>query len=161
MEPPLLLFACGHHDPSVCSRCIGRCLRSNSNHPRIRKLQRAPLPEQAQEVSEGAALEEFEQLAEFVSEVRWGFSAERRVEGGHATIHLKTSSARNRTESYDSLALRKPDVQAAIEEDMAALVDCVSRSPVAVVQELGLALQRIPQGRVRRDWASMAAAVAQ
>ena len=75
----------------------------------------------------------------FVAQLRWAYSTERRVEGGHAAVHIQTSSARNRTEAYDSLALRLAYVRQALEDDPDSLMECLShgRSPRQLAMELG------------------------
>eukprot|EP00969_Alexandrium_andersonii_P026937 1175091-Alexandrium_andersonii.AAC.1 len=76
-------------------------------------------------------MHECTRLVEFVSRLRWGFNAERAVEGGHAMINIRTSAARCRTEAYDSVALRFHDLPSAVDEDAQTFVDCITigRSP--------------------------------
>ena len=80
-------------------------------------------------------------MAMFVSALRWGLSAERKIEGGHATVHIKASSARNRAEAYDNLTLRLPEVKASLKGDPNLFMTCVNaaRAPDKVVCKLGLA----------------------
>ena len=86
-------------------------------------------------------MEECDELADFVAELQFGWSAERLAEAGHAKINRRTMAARTRTEAYDRLALRFP----ALREDMKdpvfveALLNqlAICRNPRKVVEALG------------------------
>ena len=96
-------------------------------------MQRPRLREASEDFISGciADIQEDQHLAEFVSELRWGFSAERKVEAGHVMVHVSTSSSRNRNESYDSLAWRFRDARMAVGENLPTFCDCLAmgRSP--------------------------------
>lgn len=78
-----------------------------------------------------------------MSATRYGFASERRVEGGHSKVHLRGSLARCRTEAFDSLALRIPDVRRRLKMDpsfLPALLECIeaARTPKKLVASLSL-----------------------
>ena len=87
-------------------------------HPLIRELQAPPLVGEATLCLEGADLPEFEALSEFVSPVKWGYAAERAVEAGHGIINLRCGNRRNRSEAFDSLFLRLPDLVSELQADV-------------------------------------------
>ena len=104
--PPLLLFGISSFDLAASIAATRTCLQSTCSHPKIQQLQSEPLCSQAWAYCRGDDIEGLEVLAEFAAELRFGFSSERLVEGGHAVVHMRGTSARGRTEAYDSLALR-------------------------------------------------------
>ena len=82
-------------------------------------------------------------LQQFIAELRFGYSSERLVEGGHATVHLRTQGARNRTEAYDSLSLRLPELRRQLCDSPAFFKEFLTsvqrvRTPTQAIQTLGL-----------------------
>ena len=109
--------------------------------PAIVELQSAPLCDEAREYIAGESeLQELLHLVDFVARYRFGVCAERLVEAGHAYVHTKTGAARNRSEAYDSITVRSPDLEAAIKRGEEFL-DCLmlARSPKLLLTNLGLA----------------------
>ena len=105
-------------------------------------LQSGALAVEAAEFADGEELANLPGLRHFMAELRFGYCAERLAEGGHTTVHLAAQGARNRSESYDSLALRLPAVKLALSDksQLAALLDALDtvRTPTAVIRALGL-----------------------
>ena len=142
-EPPALLFASAHHKQDIARRALRICLeRRNCRHPRVLELRRGVLGDAVQEFLNGEDRSDKMELMIFMARLAFAYSSERRVEGGHATVHNKASSARRRAEAYDSLILRMPEIEANMRTDTSffnslcsALVLCRSGRKAAL--ELG------------------------
>lgn len=85
---------------------------------------------------------ELPSLGKFMAEMRFGFSAERLVEGGHAYVHVRSLKARCRSEAYDSLTLRFGRIKELLRintDFLPALLECLlrARSPRTLVSALG------------------------
>eukprot|EP00959_Pyramimonas_sp_CCMP1952_P161631 3379876-Pyramimonas_sp.AAC.1 len=105
-EPPCLLFACAHHDIVVQRRASRQCLTSSCTHPRTLELKTEPLRSEADQFIAGADLTQLMKLPLCFASLKFGHCSERKIEGGHAQINIKTAGKRYRTEAFDSLALR-------------------------------------------------------
>ena len=141
-EPPALLFALAHHDRHKAATALSVCLSSDAHHPLLQRLQSPEVRAEAVEFLEGTALADLPALARLTSELRFGFSAERLVEGGHAYVHKRSTAARCRTEAYDSLTLRIGEMKTMMlnnPEFVRHLMDAVSvaRTPRALASTLG------------------------
>ena len=141
--PPISICAVAHHKPQVARKAVGECLRSRCTHPRFLTLRSAPVVAEAHEFVSGEDLVVLPHLRRFMAELRFGYNAERLAEGGHALVQRATHAARNRTEAFDSLALRLPEVKLSILNDQTtftALLDAIVRvrTPAAAIRQLGL-----------------------
>ena len=141
LEPPRSLCGLAHHDIVVVRRLLARGLSSDCPHPRIRELQAEPLRSEAQAVIDGALVESHRKLESYISRFRWGFSSLRRLEAGHGQIKLKTRVS-GRSETFDSLALRMPEIKQLLLEGQQALPDLIrfmsiACSPAACATALG------------------------
>ena len=114
LEPPLLLFGLSQHNPSNPKEqkdVLHKCLKSECQHPQIVKLQEpGPLRQEAELFLAGEELALLEDLTEFIAQFCFAWGTERRVEGGHAKVHITTGNRRNRHEATDSLALRLSEI---------------------------------------------------
>ena len=142
-SPPLLLFAVAHHKHDRMRRALKTCLEAQSKHPKIKMLQASPLREQAMQVLEGSDIQEHEELQMFVARLRFGSASERGVEAGHAIVNRRASGARCRTEAFDSLSMRYPEIRANAHHDSLFLESLIAsvdycRSPCKAVEALGL-----------------------
>ena len=145
MEPPAVMLAAAHHRRGTSVHAIKVCLECDCQHPRIQRLKSHPLVDQANEYIEGEDLASLPNLSLFVAELRFGWSSERLVEGGHASVNLRAARSRNRTEAYDSLGLRLPELKQLLENDADALhvfLECLeqARTPKQLVETMGLKL---------------------
>ena len=145
LEEPCNIFATAHYLRPVSIGALARCLASTCRHPRFQRLQSQPVLDQARAYIEGEDIRVLSHLAGFLGELFFGFAAERLVERGHAVIHQHGWAARRRSEAYDSLALRLPEIKRKIgSEDkfLPVLLETLSagRTPAMLVKELGLSL---------------------
>ena len=114
------------------------------SHPCIQKLQSPPLRDEASDYEQGDEdISCFPMLVTFAGAIMFAFASERMVEGGHATVNLRTTIARNRTEAYDSLTLRLHKVSDKIIDDpdfFSTLADLLSeaRNPKKAITQLYL-----------------------
>ena len=139
MEPPAVMLAAAHHRRGTSVHAIKVCLECDCQHPRIQRLKSHPLVDEANEYIEGEDLASLPNLSLFVAELRFGWSSERLVEGGHASVNLRAARSRNRTEAYDSLGLRLPELKQLLENDADALhvfLECLeqARTPKQLVE---------------------------
>ena len=144
-QPPLLLFGCAHYSHASSLGALNTCINSNLTHPQIVQLQTEPLASQVQEYVDGTALGELPDLEMFIASLRFTFAVERRIEGGHAIIQRHARGTSIRSESFDSLALRMPEVQLAMQSSPAFVRQLTAsleaaRSPKQLVHKLGLSL---------------------
>ena len=117
--PPLLLHAAAHWDLQKARHALRTCARSSCPHPRVAMLREPSMAAEVEAFLDGAELLDMAALPEFIAELRFGFCSERVVEGGHATVHLAARGSRRRTEAYDSLSLRLPEVKASLMQQVA------------------------------------------
>ena len=141
-QPPALLFAIADRDRTVATNAIQKCLGSTCNHTRVQALQSEPLLSQARAFIHGEDMRNLQELFRFAAELRFGWSSERCVEGGHALIHVRGSMARRHTEAYDSLSLRLPQIKEALQNDqtfLPSLLSCLesARTPARLFARLG------------------------
>ena len=140
--PPRLIFAAAHHSAVVSRDAVRRCL-DLCDHPRLEALKAGDLRDEAFAYIDGVELELLPRLSHFIAELRFGFGCERRVEGGHAFIMRRAALARNRSEAWDSLALRMKEIQDILDkkpdfmEQLASYI-AMSRSPRKLVKALKL-----------------------
>lgn len=143
MEPPCLLFGVAHHDLVVARRIAKVCLGSSSTHPQMSRFQATPLREEVNEFIDGTDFRELPVLHAFMAEMRFGHASERLVEGGHARVNLLAGRSRNRSEAYDSLLLRMPEIKRKLKRDpqfLTSLLTCLAsaRSPRSLTDRLNL-----------------------
>ena len=118
IEPPALLFAGAHHKHHIARRALRICLeRTDCRHPRVLELRQGVLGDAVREFLNGEDRSDKIELMVFLARLAFAYSSERRVEGGHATVHNKASNARRRAEAYDSLTLRMPEINAQLRKD--------------------------------------------
>ena len=141
-EPPLLLFGISSFDRATSVMAAENCFTATCSHPNVQRLQAEPLRSQVQAYIAGEELEALDSLLDFTAALRFGFSSERLVEGGHSQIHLRGASARRRTEAFDSLSLRLSEIRRALlrTDFMSALLECLeaSRNPARLIVALGM-----------------------
>ena len=140
---PLRVFAVAHHDESIAKPVLQECLESVHQHPLLLELQSPPLSDEAREFLDGCPLADLPHLRVWIAQFKFGHSVERRIEGGHAYINRRAGLARNRSEAYDSLALRCIEIKGRLQHDhefMQQLCDMLekARSPKLLVHALGL-----------------------
>lgn len=83
---------------------------------------------------------------DLVAEMRFGFPADRLVEGGHSYVHMRALKARCRTVAYDSLPVRAGRIKALLRSGrdfLQALLECLlrARRPHGWVSALGHAAE--------------------
>lgn len=143
LEPPLLLHAAAQHNSLVAREALRTCLQSNCHHPKVKALQQEPLLGDILELLEGTRQEELKYLLPFVAAFKFSWTAERKVEGEHASIHQATRKARSCTEAYDSLHRRLPEVKDFLRRKGALEEFCEElqkhRSPKRAAAALGMA----------------------
>eukprot|EP00971_Amphidinium_carterae_P208717 4140956-Amphidinium_carterae.1 len=120
-EPPLLILAASHHNPSVARRALRVCLESTCTHPAIVKLHTEHIESEATSFVTGTDLQDLPALHAYIASFYFGFLSERQVEGGHSIVHMRSIKARHRTEAYDSLTLRLASMKQSIQADPAML----------------------------------------
>ena len=143
MEPPCLLLAAAHHNVAASMRAVRTCLASACQHTLVQQLQTEPVKSEALEYLDGEDLQGLTSLVSFIAQLRFGFSSERRVEGGHSRVNLRGLLARSRSEAFDSLGLRIQEIKGHMQKDkefLPALLDCLdaARTPRRLIAELGL-----------------------
>ncbi|CAE7235205.1 unnamed protein product [Symbiodinium sp. CCMP2456] len=144
LQPPLLLLGLGHHDsenPDSPREVMQRCLGSECQHPQVLQLSEGSLREEADLFIQGEDLSLLENLELFVASFRFAWGTERKVEGGHAQVHMYAAGRRNRTEATDSLALRLGEIKRVLtSEDTTSFIECiqVARNPQKLIARLGL-----------------------
>ena len=144
LQPPLALLGLGHHDPANPNsprEVMQRCLASECRHPQIVQLSEGSLREEADLFIQGEDLSLLENLELFVASFRFAWGTERKVEGGHAQVHMYAAGRRNRTEATDSLALRLAEIKKVLtSEDTTSFIKCiqVARNPQKLIAQLGL-----------------------
>ena len=141
--PPLLLHAAAHWDQEKAKHALRTCSQSTCAHPRIAALREPEMSSEVAAFLDGTALRDLPLLSDHIAELRFGFSAERLVEGGHTTVHLHAAGARNRTEANDSLCLRLPELKSSLVRDTEFFKEFVAglhtvRTPRKVCSVLGL-----------------------
>ena len=122
---------------------VKRMLVSHCTHPQVLRLQRGRLREEALDFVDGGDPEVHMTLRAFMGEMAFGFASERQVEGGHASVNLRASGKRNRTEAYDSLTLRMPEIEHELLTDAAFLPELIEalnggRNPAKALAMLSL-----------------------
>ena len=85
--PPLLVCGAAHHDHDVARRCIQLCVVSDHHHPRVQELTTEPARSEALNFVNGGDLDDCSNLLAVICKFRFGHAAERRCEGGHASIN--------------------------------------------------------------------------
>ena len=78
-----------------------------------------------------------------MGDMAFGFAHGRQVEGGHALVNVQSSGKRNRTEAFDSLTLRLPEIEELLASDtsfLPQLLDALEqgRSPAKALSMLSL-----------------------
>lgn len=156
LEPPLLLFGICHYNPEGPEKqkdVLRTCLRSDCQHPQILKLtQPGSLRQEAELFIAGEELAVLDDLVEYMSQFCFAWGTERRVEGGHAKVHITTGNRRNRHEATDSLALRLGEIKKVLSsDDVTSFLECVqaARTPKNLLAQLGLA--RHPSCRLAKS----------
>eukprot|EP00959_Pyramimonas_sp_CCMP1952_P355455 7445276-Pyramimonas_sp.AAC.1 len=86
---------------SAQCRTLNQRLASPCAHPRIQELEAESLRSEAMQFIAGAGLGNLRNLQIFMASLKFGSCSERRIEGGHAIVNIKTSGRRNRSESHD------------------------------------------------------------
>ena len=143
LVPPLRIGAATHHHREASVAAIRICLDAEPNHYRLRQLQSEPVLSEALAYIQGEELQNLPMLQMYIAELRFAFSAERYVEGGHAVVYKHGGHARNRCESYDSLHLRVCEIERCMDSDPNFLIELAdilleARSPEKLTAMLGL-----------------------
>ena len=123
LVPPLRIGAATHHHREASVAAIRICLDAEPNHYRLRQLQSEPVLSEALAYIQGEELQNLPMLQMYIAELRFAFSAERYVEGGHAVVYMHGGHARNRCESYDSLHLRVCEIERCMDSDPNFLIE--------------------------------------
>ena len=149
--PPGLAFAIAHNDVGKSRGAVKVCLETRCDHAKMLELQSEPIRSEAIEYIEGVSLAELPHFKAFRAKLRWGFSAERKGEAGHATVNLRALRGRNRTEAFDSLALRLWRLKTNFKNDptyVATFLESLDdgRSPEKLVESLNLGGHPAAQG---------------
>ena len=107
MVPPYSIGGIAHYCRDKAMRVLRLCLECDSMHQQLVELRTTHL-EASTSVLMGDDIHEHPEFALFLGRYKFCSAAEREVEVGHAKINRRTATARNRTEAYDSLAVRMP-----------------------------------------------------
>eukprot|EP00971_Amphidinium_carterae_P352692 6492704-Amphidinium_carterae.2 len=145
-EPPLLLLAGSHHDATIARRAVQVCFDSDCKHSAVAALHSEALRDEVASYLDGQELHELHSLHTYLASFYFGNASERRVEGGHALIHLRSTHARHRSEAFDSLALRLPEIRRGLsgkhkdQNMMPQLLHALQlgRTPRSMAEHLGL-----------------------
>ena len=111
MDPPI--FAVAHHKQDKARQALRQCLASDNSHPKIKALHVNPLNEEVQEflsTEDEIDLQELPLLRQFQGSIRFGYSAERLIEGQHAHLKKALGSVSNHSVPYDSIQLRMQEI---------------------------------------------------
>lgn len=142
LHPPLYISCIAHPVRKTALDAIQACLQCDNDNYYMRELQTTHA-EEAQLMIEGPYLHDLSDSAACVGHFFWGVSSERLGEGGHAQVHILIAAKRNRTEAFDSLSLRTPEIERIMVQDTAFLTSLyaclqVGRNPRKMVAHLGL-----------------------
>ena len=140
LEPPFVVFGIAHPSRVVVTRILELCLASQCPHPQIRELQQPPLCDEAEQYIAGESEESLPALEALMGKLRFGWSAERLVEAGHALLNRFSAGRTYRTEAFDSLNLRFPELEDCMSTSFEMLLDNLAwcRNPRRLVAALGL-----------------------
>lgn len=144
-QPVWLIYALGYHNEEIGRQALRKILLCADEHAMVLALQSGILHEQGQIWLSGVSIldERCTQLATFVSQFPFSWTAERKGEGQHRKLKQYGAKSPSHSEVYSSYMLRRPELIRELDRNASFLSDLSgyyerARTPLAACESLGI-----------------------